>query len=730
MLWVCGLRLVPLKVSADTADLRDTLRESFHSSVAWMVNSKPPVERLVAHVGNLLIHQSKLSLLETVMAQPENAAVEVLLYLIRATTVSDLGTTNSLRDDATKLLLSKIVDWPSVFESLKQDPTLFNASNPKEVTCLLTNVAFEQRVNDSMLPVIIDSLVCVLGEQSTAPEGCSACVSNLVECLILCEDAAAIEKPQKSSFGRFCEELGPRWRGSVLSTDALPMVLVSLAEMVLRYPSKLSPLSLFGAVVGNSSDYVQVDYNQETLGTATMDMVKLAFQAMSRRYSPCGALPNDDQAIQRLSPLLLLRRVPRCYYAAMATAAQPPHEDVHRLYKEVAMEVGIRIGVDASTETYTVDERRLAAEVGALLLPAEDLYQWVSLPSYVALTESLESPDAFEARLVPKIRAFRTALYSGCYVIPFADKASDVDVLLKIASCSLALLRREISSTDRGDCQEELYRLEFGCTDFLALCLQPLFEFETWDTMATTSGPRSHSKSICPALNALSLLHESLTSIALTGTDGVVSSLVDTNEGGRATEEQYSILARTCVWNSLLLVAKRCRVEHGHLQRFNAAFAARTVEWGCSGPMNKSARHPLCVSAAFQIFLALFVRSASSDGSVVTSMDGCMLDQLISWSLSVASSRRVDSSSATHEARMSAVKLLLGLLASGAVTATDDPNRRVPGQRLLEILSCVQSIAEEDPDTELQKLATASMQVLRGDGSAGYAALLIGMSTS
>jgi hypothetical protein len=697
-----------------------------------MVNSKPQVERLVAHVGNLLILQSKSALLETLMAQSENAAVEVLLYLIRANTVSDLGTTNSLRDDATKLLLSKIGDWPSVFEALKQDPTLFSASNPKEVTCLLTNVALEQRVNDPMLPVIIDSLVCVLGEQSTAPKGCSACVSNLVECLIVCEDAAAIEKPQRSSFGRFCEELGPRWRGSVLSTDALPMVLVSLAEMVLRYPSKLSPLSLFGAVVGNSSEYVQVDNNQEILFTATMGMVKLAFQAMSRRYSPCGALPNDqdDQVIQRLSPLLLLRRIPRCYYASLAPAAQPPQVDVHRLYKEVAKEVGIRIGVEASTETYTVDERRLAAEVGALLLPAEDLYRWVVFPCYVALTESLESPDAFEARLVPTIRTFRTALYSGCHVIPFADKSSDGDALLKIASCSLALLRREISSTDRGECPEELYRLEVGCTDFLALCLQRLFEFETRDATATTSVPRSHSKSICPALDALRLLHESLTSIALTGTDGVVSRLIDTSEGRRATEEQYSILARTCVWNGLLLVAKRCRVEHGHLQRFGAAFAPRTVEWGCSGPMDKSARHPLCIAAAFQIFLTLFVRSASSDGSLVTAMDGCMVDQLISWSLSVASSRRVDSSSAAHEPRMSAVKLLLALLASGAVTATDDPNRRVPGQRLVEILSCVQSIAEEDPDTELQKLATASMQVLRGDGSAGNAALLIGMPTS
>jgi hypothetical protein len=735
-LWVCGLELLPSRVSADVADLDDTFGESFHSSVAWMVLGKPPVvQRFVALVGNLLILRNDSSSLRTLMTQPENVAVEVLLYTIRASTVTDFGATNALRDDATKLLLSRLGDWSSVYEAMKQNPTLFNASNPLEVTYLLTNVALEQRVEDSMLPVVVDALVCVLVEQSGIPCGFSACVTSLVECLVLCEDAPASKKPQESSFGQFCDDLGPRWRKSILCTDALPLVLVSLSEMVLRYPSKLAPLSLLGAVIGNSSDYVTVDCNQDTLVSATKDMVKLALNGMSSRAAPCATFPND-QAIQKLSPLLLLRRIPRYYYTSLAGA-----QDVSQtkdLYAEVAKEVAIRIGIEVGNETcaesYTVDERRLAAEVAALLLPAEDLYRLVISPSYVSLTDALESPEACEASLVPKIRAFRTALYSGCHVIPFAERESDGKVLLKIASCSLSLLRCELPSTDRGECQEELHRLEAGCTEFLALCIQRLFEGDACDAVTTTSVSSSRSKWTCPALDALELLRESLTAIALTGMDDVVSNLVDMHEGERTTK-QYSILARTCVWNSLLLVAKRCRVEHGHLQRFGAAFAQRAIAWGVSGPVDTSTRHPLCVAAAFQILLTLFVRSASSDWNVASPMDGRLLDQLTRWSFSVASSSSSSSSSssnnsrmyssAAREARMSAVKLLLGMLASGAVTA-DEPNRRVPGQRLLDILSLLSAIAEHDPDGELQKLAMASIQVLRS----GDEAQLAGMPAS
>lgn len=721
---MCGLGLAPSERSADTADLSDALGESFHSLVAWVAQSRTPVDqRLVALVGNLLILQNDASLLRSLRTQPENVAVEVLLYLIRAHIETDLGATNALRDDATKLLLSKLGGWSSVYEAMKLDPKLFNASNPIDVTCLLANVALEKRAEDSMLPVIVDALVSVLGEQSSVSGGCCACVSSLVESLIRCEDAT--EKTQKSSFDQFCDELGPRWRRSILYTDALLWVLVSLAEMVLRYPSKLAPLSLFGAVIGNSSDYVKVDCNQNPLVRATKEMVKLALNVMTTQNEPCVTLPSD-QAIQRLSPLLLLRRIPRCYYASLADAQDVSQTAAREaLYKEVAKEVAIRIGNDVGNETsaesYTVDERRLAAEIAPLLLPAEDLYRWVVFPTYALLTASVESPETCEAKQIPEIRAFRAAFYSGCHVIPFADTASEGNVLLKIASCSLSLLRREIPPTNGGECQEELSRLEAGCIDFLALCIQRLFEVDSCDSVTTTSVSPSRSKSRYPALDALRALHESLTAIALTGWDG---KLVDTREGERAAV-QYSILTRSRVWNSLLLVAKRCRVEHGHLQRFGAAFAPKTIEWGVSGPMDTSGRHPFCVAAAFQILLTLSVRSASSDWNVVASMDGSLLDQLISWSLSVARSSNRLNSPSTHEARMSAVKLLLSLLASGAFT-TDDPNRRVPGQRLLEILSLVNSIAEDDPDAELQKLAVASIQVLRSSDEAQLA----GMPTS
>ena len=628
-------------------------------------------------------------------------------------------------------------------------------------------------LNASLVAILRQSLA----EGKTSSEGVDLVVSEVTKALIdlVNEDESGESKGSSSStragkmrtdqrIEEICSRLGLSWRQSLLNGggpeqrahEFFGRVLASVGREMFTFPKSTIPLTLLGAIVGDSQSYEDVGekgkpeqvalgrWKRDVILNAARSVLELSVKGMNDLHEKREE-GTPDEVFSRLAPLLLLRRIPpslfRAAYAEWFRQENYRNTSLAKVLSRVANHLAARLDIKVdkslfmknSELNFTAEERQMAAEVAGRCLPfnnSSDVYsasteqppldfqlygfscfQAICLPGLVEMSDILLkaeiSCDHEEIRSA--IRRARASIYATCHFIPFSKHFDDESIgkpLLAIASFCLQFLNTEQATFESTDLEQDWLQLQAGCIEFFAVCLQRRLSLCHSDEMETAD-------SVASLGACFEDMHSTIVEI-IRSTDTVPKTIrrvnrwlqeclpVDLKEKiGRI--EAFSVPCRTCLWNSLIILSQRCN-EGSNLQLWAKSTLAWLVTWSASGE-TQSEQHPLCLTAALQLAFILitctksFVGLASSD-----------IQNLHRWAVRSIQDSKGCTDYANNSLRCAGLKLLLAVVTIGQLSDSDsenyNPSALVFSRRDLEETSrLIHGISKQDPDPKLQTLA-------------------------
>jgi hypothetical protein len=551
--------------------------------------------------------------------------------------------------------------------------------------------------------------------------------------------------------GRLCSIFEGQWRQTLLqkslwSDTDFGNLLRSIGKAMFAVPSSMTRLTLFGGVVGQN-------IAPETMGDmivrdrilfAVTDIIKLCVDELDM------ADESEDVNVlfHRLSPLLLLRRVPAIYFqvARKHIRASGKGQDLYQALASLSRRVALRLDImdDLSTSVdrqslvkYSADERRLAAEIAGRCLPFGNpldesllshqsesyaLFPRICLPAFTAALQEVSStwnPASF----VESIRRARAALYATCHAIPLLQQKElfNDDVLRLTAAFAFTIVAVDADEKD-DNLSNELVQLQTGCIEFFALCIERTLqdhvrsvETQSDSIVEVLQNPKSiHSKEENPIPQGFS---------SIEATRSICEVLVGIVRYGRANDpwhfndrsvslvqhskliiDDFSVPARICLWNALVTASQRCQENEGKLALFAKSTVPWVIDWAISGK-NTDLHHPLCLAAALQVVFLLVTRTKSLNCFGEKGEDR----KRNIYRLALDSLKRdyhVGGAYATRALRVAGLKLLLALVTIDEINEDETvlPNCLGPGE-LGETFSVLHGVANMDADSEVQRLA-------------------------
>lgn len=651
------------------------------------------------------------------LAEPEHFAVDVLALLLheadRGGATAGSGSGSRRSDTVARLLLSKFGVWSSVPRLMTEDANLFGACTPSIVSDLV-GLALES-LGGSDAGVVVRSLVGTLLHQSSPTEYQDEMVPNLIDAMVQHDDLRKADREDSdTAVSTLCVTLGPQWRARLLEStpEFFSLALVEIGKGMFRRPANLVPLILFGALIGGPMDYPKDAHHTPHMKHATLQLLHLALPCLTTPVPPSTDCTAVNPTLARISPLLLLRRIPHQFYRSL-TNQLDGEASAH--LSDLIEQMSLRLGLKASDEAFAPDERRLAAEICALALPMDALYRSICLPSFNQLIPETRGSDWEEITIEYPNRTTRAALYAVCCTLSNVDDAENGAAFLRVSGLVLSLLRHDSSTLGSQD--EESLQLQAGCIDFLALCLQRLassnkFKFNVGEPGFSTIGTFASCEKEISFSEALQQLYHAMKDIACEGSTWMVARPASDGGQSHSIVRHFSVPERVFVWNSILLAGKRCSSDLLRLQRFFISFVPWVIDWGSAGEMDKEARHPLCITAALQVVLLFSTPFAPSPQVIASTLNHVTVNKVLSWAMSIVRMKddAFEQAELLHEARTSALRLLLLLLASFAHGGDNCSILRE--QQVFEIVGVLDSISCHGRDSDLRGLAKQVLNLI------------------
>jgi len=661
------------------------------------------------------------------------------------------------QDVAAARLIKSLCSSHMVQEALRRNYSLFARFPSSSVIPLLADVLVEVerevRSNNNasyVVETVRRCLISALGCDHFDDSSIQADVGGLV---------GALSRKLSGDNGgdllnKVCSGLGAEWRRSLLadrsSSASYASTLVSIAREMFAHPSEMVPLTLFGSVIDGSEISLLSEPKTKRLALAVVDLLKVSLEELASNRFTSSQEP-DISMFHRLSPLLLLRRIPRHSYRMALLDPETQDSAITQLgilSSEMAARLDVRSPSEGDERFFTSEERRLAAEIVALALPFGSKtapgctgeltrgcssFDTICLPAFESLRSRLRTSETAANNLIASIRSARAALYSVCCVLPFAEDGDGGLALLGVASFVLEILsvghRVEDMSQDTVD---EFGKLQAGCIDFLSVCLRRLYERPRADVdndtlCATLSATNDHQVFEDPSLiQAAKVISAMLHDIVFTGRTGVkVCSGGDYGIHDPSREQPYSVEARICIWNSFILFSQRC--EATVLDRHAESTLDWVVRWSTAAGdhVDDSLRHPLCIAAALKLVLTIVTRLSKTNPNLVIGKESekSTLSKDI-YRLALRTVKRDFTKYdvySSHTVRSVALKLLLLILsvessfcADVGRTTPDGTATSLTNQEIADALSVLGDIANKDSDQELRQFARQMIGLLRG----------------
>ena len=269
-----------------------------------------------------------------------------------------------------------------------------NMDRTDVVTAILPAIT---RILVSSLPDKIDELVRVIIES----------INRCDEATVASDDDQKLDKPDAMPSSKLCRKIAGSWRRTLLDNpacdlNALAEVLSAIAKAMFADPSSSVPLTLFGSVVGDDLS-LQIS-NDEQASSVFLAMKNLINQSVNGLCSAASVDNETDDAgniYSRLSPLLLLRRLPVRYFKVAWRASSKDRESFELMLSKLADQLADRLSIPGHLKAvFSPEERRLAAEIAGRCLPFCEhsspicsCYERICVPAFSSALRTFSAKD-------------------------------------------------------------------------------------------------------------------------------------------------------------------------------------------------------------------------------------------------------------------------------------------------------------------------------------------------
>jgi len=590
---------------------------------------------------------------------------------------------------------------------------------------------------------------------SSLPKGAEEFICVVVASLGRCDDEETVatdgnqngSKKGISRSGRVCLKIAGPWRRTLLEspscgTNGFAEILSAIGSAMFADPSSSVPLTLLGSVVGHDLSLLGNDDEALRVYSSVVALVQQCVDELDKAGGVIGKADESTSIYSRISPLLLLRRIPSGYYKVAWSNAVNGREEFELLLSTLANQLADRLGIprratNQSLISFSAEERQLTAEIAGLCLPFYDVassscccYPRICYPSFLSALRTLKVIPDEQELLTPEesLRTARAALYTCCIHIPLAEDSEPGEGVFGTVSFVLAVLNVEVTEVE-----EDLVQMQTGCIDFIAMCLESTLQRHMKDQKMKSSPAIVEIKDSPTSLDAsdtTSLQTSVSTKEALaTSCSAIASSLragaslpcqlqlrnnCFGSESFGDVNQKLSTSARTCMWNAFLVVSQRCPDDDGRLSSWANLTAPWVLDWASQAPFDDNLHHPLCMAAAVQVIFILITRTKSFDclgGGKTTSTSVLKAHRLAVTCIKTETT--VGDMYARTTMRKAALKLLLALVTIDQMRDGDSISSCLSPGELGKTFTLLNGTANVDTDAEVRALAAHILSGMR-----------------
>jgi len=654
--------------SRETTDNIDTANPSIYALLAKFVidGDSTRLDEFVELSGD---HPMKVEVLSCIVSDGENKldqyAATFLFICVGHSSVlrRKMKTTSLFRHLATEFLVPLIID----------------------VTCTLTN-------NDSTSKEIFDALS---NSMSQKLEEClrSNEINHFVDSFV--EKLLSIEVSCESKASKICECFAPRWR-EVLLVESLGLggycqVLLAIARAVLRSPSSVGLLAMLGLFVGEPANY---DFDSQRSRQSVFFGIRSVVQLCSHHLQDTSQSESRCDIFKRLSPLLLLRRIPSQLYQ-LAWKFSFGNEcfekaDTVSTLSLLANEISARLTFEEPEGCFGPEERRLSAEVAGHCLPFDidpacSCFQRICQPAFIKALNGYSAPAG------ESFKPAKIALYAVVYFLTVSVDPGSSDGLF--ATVAFALLMCEIPTPSYQLTEHrDLTQLQtLGCIELFASCLEQFFAYGKSDMSDI-------------ALSLSEILTDD--SPDLEWAEKIAKRLFNVDSNLSLTIEM-----RFCLWKSFLEVSKRCPEKDGLLKRWAKSTMPLMIR-RATMTYSIDSNHPLSAANALQVVFILIVRTKSLECVEMIGTPAKTVHLIFHWALnSIEHPPHDQGTRAVTLVKTAGLKLLVAIITidqtrSGGVGHLDS-------MQVMKSLAVLKTVAASDYEPEVQQLAAQMLSTLK-----------------
>ena len=568
---------------------------------------------------------------------------------------------------ASKMILQNIENVSYLRSRICSNPTLFsNAPCEIIIPQILQHLVRHYAKRKSPASVSsLSGLLCNIMKTKANSGHANDFIRCVVSSLHRIDHTDSSQRPSVTEDKATCyffNRHGPTWRlallgGSSWSDSAYREILLATAKTMVEMPSSSTPLALLASLVDSqfhmeSSNDDSRDYLENRIFLATSGIIHFAMHQIS--LSRKNDVLNEETIFGRLSPLLLLRRIPRSYYRVVHKALLSGKE-TRDMVVNLTTFLSDNLKAHAMKNNRSIlakEEKKLLAELAGHCLPFSNKVAYrqclsegakespVSLFNNICREPFSDTLNALRDKeksqsMVQNIYEAKAAIYAISHCVPLGFDEDDGEALLCAASFVFEVLKYQPgltsgTATDKSELfQKETMMLQSGCAHFLAVCMdslstrkaifigptKPIPLIEDFDCPETTK--ETEATNVYSILKALSKIFHILLSIITTGEIGweamyhTFYSFPHRDIEERHTAIRFPPSSRTAMLSSIVMLSQVSQAEDRRLNWLAFHTIPTLIEWVDEGPMDDSIRHPLCIAAALQVVYTLLARCGS-----------------------------------------------------------------------------------------------------------------------
>ena len=561
-------------------------------------------------------------------------------------------------------------------------------------------------------------------------------ISRIIACLAKHNtdtDNHEIGSQRKSKGLKFCG----KWRKALLTNktcgvEAYSSLLTACGRAMFADPSNSTILQLFGSLtdgdipIADDPEKVSLSRIARAIGRL-VDICSSEVERLNIKESK-GTTDASDM-FQRLSPLLLLRKLSHCHFEVAHNKGNC--DTLYHLATLLARNLGLSPGGPYESESkLTKEERRLSADIAAVCIPfsspsALDCEEYTSGFQMFCEHNLSASLTLFESNAYKDVqwKSLKVSLFIGCRAVQVSPECIDQKDFASLATFAMSVLYNINDSNPVEEIANNIVELQTGCIEFLSTCICAIHTFSAYacatanktnliqelphDQEGTdaTDARYSHCDSTLQYLcnlrqDILRMIHGQTPHSPLGFQEKTIAKI------------QLHVPARICLLNALSISTQRCTALH--LPALSKAIVPSLLTWLSNGTLGDPLQHPLCVASAMQCLFNSFQRSKSFQ-SLEGSGSNVQESVRALFQVSVrAIGERLEDRFTSYEqstVRMASLKLLVIIVSLDG--STDDMGTGggavvggcIAPSDLMQAFSMLNGVANMDANEDVRKLA-------------------------